>query len=97
MSVTSMTDQQRTEARADLERLTTELVRLYQQREELKQLLVRQQLDTPASRAERGAPGDATWPVLNVLCGKREGAIAADDPARQALRSQLRLIRGGQV
>ena len=96
MSVTSMTEQQRTEARADLERLTTELVRLYQQREELKQLLSQQALEAQSASAGLAHPGDANWPVLNVLRGKREGIIAADDPSRQALRGQLRVIRGGQ-
>ena len=85
-----LSEQERTAARADLEKLTGELVRLYQLREQLKLALGESDADAPS------APRDAaTRPLLRLVDGSLEGTPAADPAFKLALRAQLTVIKGG--
>ena len=85
-----LSEQERTAARADLEKLTGELVRLYQLREQLKLALGEPDADTPGASAD-----DGTGPLLRVVGGSLQGAPIADPAFRIALRAQLTVIKGG--
>ncbi|MBI3971473.1 MAG: hypothetical protein HY332_09310 [Chloroflexi bacterium] len=93
-------ERERSAAQAHLERLTEELVRLFEQREALKQALDDSSFGSHAANAEgaacaEGVMPDVTWPVVGILHGARQGSIPADDPSRRALRARLRVIHGG--
>lgn len=84
-------DQERSQAQADLERLTGELVRLYQLREQL-----RMALGEAGETADAAAPQPVSGPpVIRVIHGKREGPAPVDGQQRSALRAQFQVIRGG--
>jgi hypothetical protein len=82
-------DQERSQAQADLERLTGELVRLYQLREQLRMALGEAGETAGAPQPESGPP------VIRVIHGKREGPAPVDGQQRSALRAQFQVIRGG--
>jgi hypothetical protein len=88
----TLSEQERTAARADLEKLTGELVRLYQLREQLKLALGESDADTPSAAAPE-LPG----PVLHLVPGTYEGERTVDLSQRQALRAQLTVIKGGLI
>jgi hypothetical protein len=95
-----LNEHERSAAQADLDRLTGELVRLYQLREQLKLAL---------SDGENGAAADAPIaigagtqsgnvavpPAFQLVVGKRDGSSPRDETQRETLRAQLQVIRGG--
>jgi hypothetical protein len=93
-----LSEQERSTAQADLDRLTGELVRLYQLREQLKlalsdgkaELVAGALAELPADAADPSEP-----PLFRVVPGKLETKPVRDPAQRQALRAQFQVIPGG--
>ena len=93
-----LSEQERSAAQADLDRLTGELVRLYQLREQLK--LALNEGGNGSSADSSGTAGSITdegpLPIpFKVVTGNLACEATRDDAQRLALRSQLQIIRGG--
>ena len=106
-----LSEQERTAAQADLDRLTGELVRLYQLREQLKLALIegeKEDLADAVGSTGTGGVGsaggsvdrtgaEAVSPAFRLILGAQESAAPRDEAQRQTLRSQLAVIRGGRA
>ena|SRR5947199_9353045 len=96
-----LSEQERSTAQADLDRLTGELVRLYQLREQLKLALSDGNAESVAGALAEMPVGPADpadiseLPALRLLCGKLETTPVRDPAQRQALRAQFQVIPGG--
>ena len=89
-----LSEQERSAAQADLDRLTGELVRLYQLREQLKLALNESgQEDGADATGDMGA--EAVVPAFRLVLGRLGSAAPRDEAQRLTLRSQFQVIRGG--
>jgi hypothetical protein len=94
----ALSEQERTAAQADLDRLTGELVRLYQLREQLKLALSDGEGEGAASSSgEVVSDADllADPPGLRLVQGALENDPQRDPAEREALRAEFQVIQGG--
>jgi hypothetical protein len=96
--MTRLSEQERTAAQADLDRLTAELVRLYHLREQLKLALSDGDGEGAAS-----SPGElvsdadllADPPGLRLVQGALKNDPQRDPAEREARRAEFQVIQGG--
>jgi hypothetical protein len=90
-----LSEQERSAAQADLDRLTGELVRLYQLREQLKLALNEEGGEAIAEGLSQLTAEVAEVPSLRIV----QGSLACDPERnpdqRRALREKFQLIQGG--
>jgi hypothetical protein len=90
-----LSEQERSAAQDDLDRLTGELVRLYQLREQLK-LALGDGGEAKVVGAGGEVPPDlAEPPAFRLLQGTLHDQPQRDPAQRQALRAQFQVIHGG--
>ena len=90
-----LSEQERSAAQADLDRLTGELVRLHRLREQLKLALSDGEADPRASGVGEATTSVADPPLFRVLRGELKVDPQRDPAQRQALRDQFQIILGG--
>ena len=89
-----LSEQERSAAQADLDRLTGELVRLYQLREQLKLALSDGESAAEGTTGGLGVASD-DLPPIRLVPGKLTEVPLRDDAERQALRARFQVIAGG--
>ncbi len=90
-----LSEQEKNAAQADLDRLTGELVRLYQLREQLK-LAINDGSGESALRSRNELlPTPAELPPLRLVRGTLQTEPERDPAQRAALRAQIQILHGG--